>query len=235
MVRVMADSNSNRPALASDCCQPTVPDPRIRGYFDRKVHGLATAGHVFGLGPVSRRLLAELADAGDARPSVLELGCGPGSLTLALLERGAARATGIDLSPESVEVARRRAVEAGIGDRAKFMVGDAASVALEPHDWVVLDKVICCYRDLDALLARSIAAAGRRYVFVVPDSRGVSGLLNRIWVRLEDATNGLRGRPCPGYIHDLRVIEARLDEAGFRRVGVATFRLWYLAVFERPG
>ncbi len=189
----------------------------------------------FGLGPVSRRLLSNLADVSEARPSVLELGCGPGALTLALVERGAARATGIDLSPASVEVARRRAVEAGVSDRADFRLGDAASVALEPHDWVVLDKVICCYRDVERLVATSMAATRRRYVFVVPDSRGVRGLLNRVWVWLENATNTVRGRPCPGYVHDVRVIEDRLHQAGFRRVRAATFRLWYLAIFDRPG
>lgn len=195
----------------------------------------AAAGQTFALGPVSRRLLSRLADVADERPSVLELGCGPGALTMALLERGAARATGIDLSPESIDVARRRAAQTGAGDRSDFLVGDAASVALEPHDWVVLDKVICCYRDMEGLVAKSMAAAKHRYVFVVPDSRGVRGLLNRVWVWLENATNALRGRPCPGYVHDVRVIEDRLHQAGFRRVRAATFRLWYLATFERFG
>jgi magnesium-protoporphyrin O-methyltransferase len=229
----MAEPTGNDATDSSACCRPTLPDPRIQGYFDRKVRRQTTAGHVFAMLPASRRLLAELTDVGAARPTVLELGCGPGSLTLALLERGAARATGIDLSPQSVEVADRRAREAGVADRVEFRVGDAASLALETHDWVVLDKVICCYRDLDALLTSSIAAAGRRYVFVVPDSRGVRGLLGRALVWLENATNMLRGRPCPGYVHDIRVIEGRLEAAGFRRASRATFRLWYLAVFDR--
>ncbi|MGH2407012.1 MAG: hypothetical protein ACRDF7_02885 [Candidatus Limnocylindrales bacterium] len=35
------------------------------------------------MGPVSRRLLGLLAaDVGDTRPSVLELGCGPGAAVL---------------------------------------------------------------------------------------------------------------------------------------------------------
>lgn len=217
----------------ADCCQPTA-DPRIQRWFDRKVRRLASAGDTFPMGPVTRRLLGLLSDVDDARPSVLELGCGPGTLTLALLERGASRASGVDLSPESLEVARRRTTEAGFGDRTDFRPGDGAVVALEPHDWVVLDKVLCCYRDLDALLDRSVAAARRRYVFVVPDSRGWRGVLARALVRLEDITNGLRGRPCPGFVHDLRVIEARLMAAGFRPARPPVpFRFWYLAIFDR--
>jgi magnesium-protoporphyrin O-methyltransferase len=216
-----------------DCCQPTA-DPRIQSWFDRKTRRLAAAGDMFPLGPVSRRLLAEMTDVAEKRPTVLELGCGPGSLTLALLDRGASHATGIDLSPASVEVARERATAAGLGDRAEYRVGDGAAVPLEPHDWVILDKVLCCYADLDALLARSMAAAGRRYVFVVPDSRGWWGLLGRALVWLENATNSLRGRPCPGYVHDIAVIEGRLEAAGFRRARPSiNVRFWYLAVFDR--
>jgi magnesium-protoporphyrin O-methyltransferase len=230
----MADLDANRATRSADCCQPTA-DPRIQNWFDRKVRRLATAGDAFPIGPVSRRLLGLLGDVGDTRPSVLELGCGPGALTLALLERGASKATGVDLSPESLVVARRRTSAAGFGDRSDFQLGDGAVVPLEPHDWVVLDKVLCCYRDLDALLDRSIAAARRRYIFVVPDSRSWRGLLARWLVRLENLTNSLRGRPCPGYVHDLGTIEARLTSAGFRPAcSPVRFRFWYLAVFESP-
>lgn len=220
-------------AQSPDCCQPTA-DPRIQRWFDRKARRLAAAGDTFPLGPVSRRLLAEMADVGEAHPSILELGCGPGSLMLALLERGAGQATGIDLSPATVEVAAARAAAAGLGDRAEFRVGDGAAVPLEAHDWVILDKVLCCYADLDALLARSMAAARRRYFFVVPDSRGWWGRLGRTLVWLENATNALRGRPCPGYVHDIAVIEGRLEAAGFRRARPSiNVRFWYLAVFDR--
>jgi SAM-dependent methyltransferase len=230
----MVHSDENPTGRPADCCQATA-DPRIQRWFDRKVRRLATAGDAFPIGPVSRRLLGLLDDVAETQPTVLELGCGPGALTLTLLERGASQATGIDLSPESLAIARQRTSEAGFGDRTDFQVGDGAVVPLEPHDWVVLDKVLCCYRDLDALLDRSIAAARRRFVFVVPDSRSWRGFVARWLVRLENLTNGLRGRPCPGYVHDLGVIEARLASAGFRPAcPPVLFRFWHLAVFERP-
>ncbi len=228
----MPGSRGERAESPADCCRPAAPDPRIARYFDRKVAGRLAGGDTFGLGPVSRRLLAELDDVHETRPSMLELGCGTGALTLALLDGGAARATGIDLSATSVDVATRRAAAQGLAGRSTFRVGDAATVTLEPHDWVVLDKVLCCYRELDAILANSIRAAQHRYVIVVPDSRGLRGLLNRIWVWLENATNAVRGRPCPGYVHDIRVIERRLRDAGFERVRSTTARLWYFATFQ---
>lgn len=105
---------------------------------------------------------------------------------------------------------------------------------LETHDWVVLDRVLCCYRDLERLMGRSIAAASVRIAFSVPVSSGWRGLVNRLLRWAENWTNVLRGCPCPGYGHDVRRIEDRLHRAGFERKRAATAGLWHLAVFERP-
>ena len=83
---------------------------------------------------------------------MLELGCGRGGLLLQLVQAGAARATGVDLSPASIDAARDRFEQAQLSKRAGLSVGDAARVPLEPHDWVILDRVMCCYADVEGLL-----------------------------------------------------------------------------------
>jgi magnesium-protoporphyrin O-methyltransferase len=213
-----------------DCC---TADPRIARHFDKRMREVAVAGDLPEMVDVSRRLLELLSDVGELRPTVLELGAGSGGLTVALLERGAAAADGVDLSAESVATAQRRATAAGVADQATFGVGDGALVPLTVHDWVVLDRVICCYPDMDRLLANATAAATRRFAFSVPYSRGWRGLITRTGVTLENATNRFRGRPCPGYVHDVRKIEARLTAAGFRRLRKTGTWLWYAAVWER--
>lgn len=55
---------------------------------------------------------------------VLDLGTGPGSLALALAERGR-RAIGVDASPTMIEVARKRAADQGLDHEVEFQVGDA--------------------------------------------------------------------------------------------------------------
>ena len=220
------------PPPRAGCCEPL--DPRIARHFDRKIRQRAANGALPALHAVSQRLLDALAvDASEAAPSVLELGCGGGALIIGLLERGATSATGVDLSTESLEVAGRRAEAAGLTDRTRFELGDGARVPLAPHDWVVLDRVLCCYPDLDRLLGNSVSAAQKRYAFSVPASSGWRGLANRLWIRLEDATEALRGRPCRGYVHDIETIEARLMDAGFHRTRRSVARLWYVAVFDR--
>jgi hypothetical protein len=121
----------------------------------------------------------------------------------------------------------------GLSERASLTVGDAAEAPLEPHDWVVLDRVICCYPDADKLLANSIPAARRRYAFSVPNSRGWRGVAARASRRLDNGWNGLLGRACTTFVHDLDRIERTLRESGFERHATDTRGLWFIAVYER--
>jgi SAM-dependent methyltransferase len=224
------DGLVDEPEEAADCC--SAPDPRIARTFDRRIRERARGGPP-PLHAVSAQLLRALGDAHPPAPSVLELGCGSGALAVSLLENGAAQVDGVDLSPASLDVARDRATAAGVADRASFTLGNAATIPLAPHDWVVLDRVLCCYPDVDGLVARSAAAARRRYAFSVPVSAGWRGAVKRALLALEVATAGWRGRPCPGYVHDVARIESALARAGFARVVGWRTGMWQVAVFER--
>lgn len=228
----MRPTDRSEPPPPDDCCVPPT-DPRIARHFDHKMRERTAGGVLPPLHNVSAALLAQLADVGETAPSVLEIGCGSGALTTALLERGARRASGIDLSPGSVDAARRRAADARLEHRTSFRVGDAATAELDAHDWVILDRVICCYRDVSTLLANSLPAARRRIAFSVPDSRGLFGWMNRVEELIEGVVNTLRGRPCPGYVHDIGLITGRLAQAGFRPVRSTNAGRWYVGVFER--
>jgi SAM-dependent methyltransferase len=214
----------------SDCCPAA---GTIEQHFDRKTACRLAAGEVPGLVSVSERLKEALLRLGPSGNSILELGCGRGALLLQLVQAGASPVTGVDLSGASIEQARRSFTAAGAMDAANLSVADAARVQLEPHEWVVLDRVMCCYPDIDALLRNSIPAARRVYAFTVPESRGWRGLLSRAEEWLENIWNNVRGCPCPGYVHDIAAIERALQAAGFRRTYFGRVRLWHIGVFAR--
>ena len=205
----------------------------IARYFDAKVPGTSASGPAEPLHPISQRLLEALLARRPTTHSVLELGCGRGGLLLELATNGAARVTGVDLSPAAARHSERVFDAAGVAERARFHVGDAARMALDRHDWVVLDRVICCYADVDMLLSNTIPAAAALYAFTVPTSRGWRGRLARFERHVEMAWNRLRGQPLRSFVHDLDVIERRLTDAGFRLTHTDRHRLWYLAIFER--
>jgi magnesium-protoporphyrin O-methyltransferase len=165
--------------------------------------------------------------------TVLEPGCGRGGLLLQLVQAGAARATGVDLSSASINAARNRFDRAHLSERVDLSVGDGARVPLEPHDWVILDRVMCCYADMERLLANALPAAKHVFAFTVPTSRGWRGVIARLEEWLENAWNRMRGQPCPGYVHSLDVIEERLAMAGFRPRHRDRHWLWHIAIYER--
>jgi len=154
-------------------------------------------------------------------------------LTRATVTRGATRATGLDLSPVAIGEATRLANEAGLAERVTFAVGDAAQVELVPFDVVVLDKVICCYPDVDSLLENTIRATGSTYAFAVPFSSGVRGLLARAALSSENRMRWIRRRAFRAYVHDVKRIESVLARAGFERVASARRTMWYVAVHQR--
>lgn len=214
-----------------ECACPT--DARIARHFDAKVAECRTVSEDPGLVAVSQRLRDTLLSLDPTSRTVLELGCGRGGLLLELVQAGAARATGLDLSPAGIDAARDRFAQAQLSERAHLSVGDAARVPLEPHDWVILDRVMCCYPDVEGLLANTLPAARQIYAFTVPTSRGWRGVAARLEEWFENAWNNLRGQSCPGYVHSLDLIEERLVMAGFRLRHRDRQRLWHIAVYER--
>lgn len=215
-----------------DCCAPP-PDPRIARQFDAKIAEWADLDEFPDLVDVSGAILDLLREAPLRRPSVLELGCGTGGLGVALLEMGAERVTGIDLSAQSVEIARRRAAAAGQSEHATFEVGNAVEAPADRHDWVVLDRVICCFGDVERLVGRAIDLAGVRIALSAPESRGWRGLVNRpLWLA-EYAWDRWWGG-CRGYVHDLNRIERRLAAAGFVPTASDRVGLWHIGLYDRP-
>jgi SAM-dependent methyltransferase len=215
-----------------DCCTPSV-DPRIARQFDARYDGWTEEEGFPELVDVSGAILDLMRDTALRRPSVLELGCGTAALGVALLEMGATRLAGVDLSPASIDLARQRAGAAGFAETATFEVGNAVATAADRHDWVILDRVICCYGDADGLVGRAISLAGERIAISVPESRGWRGLVNRpLWLA-EFAWDRWQGG-CRGYVHDVRRIERRLAAAGFRPAASDRVGLWHIGIYDRP-
>lgn len=69
--------------------------------------------------------------------TVADIGCGHGASTIVLAEAYPnSRITGFDYHPESIEVARKRAAEAGVADRVQFEVAGAADFPGTDYDLV---------------------------------------------------------------------------------------------------
>lgn len=176
-------------------------------------------------------LIDSLAAGGVGGLTVLDIGAGVGVVHQELLARGAIAATDVDGSPAYVAVARAEAERRGTADRVRYEVGDFVAIAptIPPADLVVLDRVICCYPDMRALVETSLARTTRRYGLVYPrDSwwiRGGAAVLN--------AMATVARRRVRAYVHRQRDVESMVAAAGFAPTRSRNSVFWRIAVFER--
>ena len=75
--------------------------------------------------PTPETLVEKMLDMAKVTPAdfVIDLGSGDGRTVIAAAKRGA-RALGIEYNPEMVELSKRNAAAAGVGDRATFVKAD---------------------------------------------------------------------------------------------------------------
>jgi hypothetical protein len=179
----------------------------------------------------TRWLLDGLRDGGIDGLTVLDVGAGVGAVHLGLLAAGASSAVDVDGSPAYVAVAREEGARQGVEDRVTYQVGDFVTLApaIAPADLVALDRVVCCYPDMGALVRQSVARARRRYGLVYPRDTW--------WIRAGAAVlNGfarLARQRIRAYVHRTADVDAIVRAAGFSpRLQRATL-FWQIAVYER--
>ena len=107
---------------------------------------------------------------------VLDIGCGTGFLLERLAERGFS-GVGVDLSPESVEIAQARLVELGVAERLRVETGSAYEPPDGPFDLVTITDVLEHLEDPRACLAaaRDRLAPGGIVVVSTPNRRSLHG------------------------------------------------------------
>jgi hypothetical protein len=209
----------------SGCCEPRVYE-RMFGAKQARLD--AKRYRTRGVRGTSRDLVELAGDVSGA--SVLEVGGGVGAIELELLAAGAERATDVELSGEYEEEARKLLAERGLSDRVERRVGDFVTEPTEPHDVVVMHRVVCCYPDVDALVGAGAACARRRMLLTYPQERWYTragiGTLN-LFMRLS-------GSDFRAFVHPAVRISAAAGEKGLelgerRRSGI----FWESAAYER--
>lgn len=210
------------------CCPHSRAAGRIFSRFARRARRRFERR---GLEPSQRQLLAGLERAGFAGASLLEVGSGVGHLHQTLLERGAGSALGIDLAPRMTEEARAWAAERGLAARTRYLTGDFMALAedVEPADVTILDKVICCYPDADALVHASLARTRRVYALTYPRRRWFV----RLGAALGAVCLRLIGSDFRAYVHDPERVEGWIGAEGFAKRFEAVTPVWLTQVYVR--
>ncbi|MDT8341330.1 MAG: class I SAM-dependent methyltransferase [Longimicrobiales bacterium] len=179
----------------------------------------------------TRLLLDALADEEVRDARLLDIGGGVGAVQHVFLERGGAEVTGVDASPAYLAAAGAESARRGTADRVRHLEGDAVELAaaLPDADVVTLDRVLCCYPDMPALVDASAARARRAWGVVFPRETW--------WVRAGVAAinlaQRLRRKAFRVYLHGPDRIEARAVGHGLRTDYRGRTLLWEVRVFRR--
>lgn len=214
-----------------ECCVPSVYDDqfdarragdRLREYRRKGPNG-STA-----------RLVAGLSSGGVEGLTVLDIGAGVGAVHHALLAAGAASAVDVDASGPYLAAARAEAERRGLADRVTYLKGDAVALApeLPQSDLVALDRVVCCYPHMEALVRVAAGRTRRRLGLVLPrDDAWI-----RAGVGLSNRWSGSRRNPFRVHVHRTADVLAVATAGGLVAVTNHRGRFWQTLILERaPG
>lgn len=209
------------------CCQA------LEGLFDeRSARDSLARYRRSGPRDTTRRLVAALLAQGVTGTTLLDIGGGIGAIQHELLAAGAGRAVAVDVSAASLAGDREEAERRGWGDRVTTIQGDFVGLApgIGPADVVTLDRVVCCYPDLAALVTASAARTKRLYGLVYPRD----AVWTRVGIGLENLVHRWHGTAFRGFVHPEARIAALVRAQGLvpavRHEGI----VWVVAVFTRP-
>lgn len=163
--------------------------------------------------------------------TVLDIGGGIGAVQYGLLGAGATRAINVEASPAYAEAAEAEARRQGLTDRIAVYSGDFVSLtpAMADQDIVTLDRVICCYHDMPALVGLSVKCARKLYGLVYPrDTWWV-----RAWIILRNSYSRVRRSSFRVFLHPPRDIDTIVRGAGFRLRHSARTLFWNIVVYTR--
>lgn len=209
------------------CCCPAIEAEFDARTMTKKLEQYRQRGPA----QTTQLLVDALVAAGVEGRTLLDIGGGVGAIQHALLRAGAQHATSVEVAAAALDVARAEAQRQGHADRLSAQHGDfvALADAIPPADIVTLDRVICCYPAMEALVSQSAARARALYGLVYPRDTW--------WMKLGLALiNGLcwaRRSPFRVFAHPTATVDALVQRNGLtRRFYHATF-VWQVVMYGR--
>lgn len=177
-------------------------------------------------------LLKALREQGVNGLSLLDIGGGIGAIQHELFKSGIREATDVDASSAYMNAARQEAERQGNGEKVRFYHGDFVQLApqIEPADIVTLDRVICCYPDMPALVNLSAQRARKFYAFVYPRDAWWTRPIGR----LGNAFLWLTRNKFRFFVHPAKQIDSILRENGFQKhLHRSAGLVWQVALYSR--
>ena len=179
----------------------------------------------------TRMLIDALKAQGVEGATLLDVGGGVGAIQHELLKQGARSATDVEASSAYLATAKAEAERQGYAGRVTYRYGNFVDLApdVEPADIVTLDRVICCYHDMEKLVGLSSARARRAYGVVYPRDTWWM----RIGLAIGNAFLRLSRSSFRSFAHPTKAVDAVIRGNGLKQKFYRRTLLWQVVVYAR--
>jgi len=179
----------------------------------------------------TKLILEAVRSLGLKNASLLDVGGGIGTIHHELLKDIANEATHVDASSAYLKVATEEAKRVGHEAQVKFIHADFTDVAdqLPQVDVVTLDRVVCCYPNMQALL--KAASSKSRVAIALTYPRDV--WWTRVVARIGNFVQRIRKDPFRMFVHPVDEMEALLNGEGLKRMSTRRLFVWEMSLYQR--
>ncbi len=212
-----------------DCCEDQVLQAKFsQKYVAKKLKQYRREGPK----KTALQLIEALREQGIQGMTLLDIGGGVGDLQHALLGLGVSHATDCEASTAYLEACRQEAERLGHSDKIQHILGDFVELAkdIAPADIVTVDRVICCYSDMPALVNASAQKARKLYGVVYPLDKGWIKVVMTLYYNVR---YWLQRSSMRQYIHSNEAIEALIRSNGLQRRFQRVMGPWQVEVYAR--
>ncbi|MFW9993104.1 MAG: methyltransferase domain-containing protein [Candidatus Odinarchaeota archaeon] len=187
--------------------------------------------HIKGPRKSSKMLLDHLKREDINGLTLLDIGGGVGVIQHELLKSGVSSAINVDASPSYLSVSKEEAKKQGYANRISYHQGNFIDLApaIPPVNIVTLERVICCYPDLLALVASSSEKARNFYCLVYPREN----ILTKLGFAVVNFIQKVRRDNFRIFLHSRRDIHKVLYDNNFTTEYYRKTGFWQVEIFKK--
>ena len=184
-----------------------------------------------GAAKATRLLIEALQTESLEGMTLLDIGGGIGAIPHALVPVGISSVLNVEASSAYLAAAREEAERRGLAEHMRFAHGNFVALAstIAPADLVTLDRVICCFDDMPALVSLSAARAKKLYGVVFPHATWRRRLFNQ----LHNLILAIAHLPPHYYVYRANDIDAVVRAQGLERQFSCVVDMWQVVIYVR--
>ena len=186
--------------------------------------------HKKGPSKTTRYLIDFFVNEGIKGKSLLDIGGGVGTIQHELLKSGMVSAISVEASSAYSEVSKDEAKRQGHTERIQFHHGNFVDLApkIPMTDVVTLDRVICCYHDMEKLVNSSLSHAKEYYAVIYPPDTWWM----KIGIAIGNFIQWIKRSNYRGYVHSKKALHKVVETHNFQLCFFQKTAFWQVEIFK---